>query len=35
MSRLIDGTVSEAKELGIETLPEKEIERLKELWKVC
>lgn len=33
MSRLIDGTVSEAKELGIETLSDKEIERLKSLWK--
>lgn len=34
MSRLIDGTVSEAKELGIETLPPEEIERLKNQWKV-
>lgn len=33
MSRLIDGTVEEAKELGIETLPPAEIERMKETWK--
>jgi hypothetical protein len=32
MSVLIDGVVQEAKELGIETLPDKEIERLKSLW---
>jgi hypothetical protein len=32
MARLIDGTVSEAKDLGIETLPPAEIERLKEKW---
>lgn len=29
MARLIDGTVEEAKELGIETLPPHELERLK------
>lgn len=34
MARLIDGTVYEAKELGIETLPPDEIERMKSLWKV-
>lgn len=34
MSRLIDGTVSEAKELGIETMTPVEIERMKQLWKV-
>lgn len=33
MSRLIDGTVSEAKELGIETLPPDELERMKTTWK--
>ena len=33
MSIFIDGIVSEAKELNIETMPEGEIERLKELWK--
>lgn len=33
MSRLIDGTVSEAKEMGIETLPPEELERLKQLIK--
>ena len=32
MARLIDGTVSEAKELGIETLPPDELMRLKERW---
>ena len=33
MSRLIDGTVSEAKELGIETLTPSELERMKQAWK--
>ena len=33
MSILIDGIVSEAEELGIETLPPAEVERLKERWK--
>ena len=33
MSILIDGIISEAKELGIETLPADEIKRLKEMWK--
>lgn len=33
MSILIDGIVSEAKELGIETIPPKEIERLKTMWR--
>lgn len=33
MSRLIDGVVSEAKELGIETLTPDEIRRLEEQWK--
>ena len=32
MARLIDGTVEEAKQLGIETKSPQEIERLKELW---
>lgn len=32
MSRLIDATVEEAKELGIETLPPAELERMKQLW---
>ena len=32
MSRLIDGTVGEAKELGIETLPPDELERMKSAW---
>ena len=32
MSRLIDGTVEEAKALGIETLTNDEIERMKSLW---
>ena len=32
MSRLIDGTVSEAKELGIETMTPAELERLKAGW---
>jgi hypothetical protein len=32
MAIFIDGIVSEAKELDIETLPPREIERLKELW---
>lgn len=33
MARLIDGTVSEAKELGIETLTPQELERMKQQWK--
>ena len=33
MSRLIDGTVYEAKEHGIETLTPEEIERMKAAWK--
>ena len=33
MSRLIDGTVREAKELGIETLTPEELERMKASWK--
>ena len=33
MSILIDGIVSEAKELNIETLPPNEIQRLKDLWQ--
>lgn len=32
MARLIDGTVQEAKELGIETLTPKELERMKATW---
>ena len=33
MSRLIDGVVSEAKELDIETATPDEIQRMKELWR--
>ena len=33
MAHLIDGTVEEAKELGIPTMTPNEIERMKELWK--
>lgn len=33
MSRLIDMTIQEAKELGIETLPPAEIERMLNRWK--
>lgn len=33
MSDLIDGTVSEAKELGIDTKPPDEVARLLELWR--
>lgn len=33
MARLIDGTVSEAKDLGIETLTPDELERMKHQWK--
>lgn len=33
MSVLIDGIVSEAEELEIETLPPQEIQRMKEMWK--
>ncbi len=33
MSALIDGTVEEAKELGIQTMTPNEIERMKQLWK--
>lgn len=32
MARLIDGTVSEAKQLGIETQTPEELERIKALW---
>lgn len=32
MSRFIDGVVSEAKELGIETLPPDEVARMKRNW---
>lgn len=34
MSLLIDGTVADAKELGIETLPPAELARMKERWGV-
>lgn len=34
MSVLIDGTVQEAKQLGIETLPPDELRRMKEQWGV-
>ena len=33
MSALIDGTVSECKELGIETLPPAELERMLSAWQ--
>lgn len=33
MAILIDGIVSEAKELEIETLPPAEVERLKSMWR--
>lgn len=33
MGALIDGTVEEAKELGIQTMTPNEIERMKQLWK--
>lgn len=33
MSKLIDGAVSEAKELGIETMTPDELERMKQMWK--
>ena len=32
MARLIDGTVSEAKDLGVETMTPDEIERMKATW---
>lgn len=34
MSQLIDGVIAECKAVGIETLPPKEIERLKAAWGV-
>ena len=34
MSKLIDGMVAEAKELGIETLPTEELKRMVEAWNV-
>lgn len=34
MSILIDGTVQEAKELGIETMPPDELERMVQAWRV-
>lgn len=33
MSKLIDGTVEEAKALGIETLTPQELERMKQAWQ--
>lgn len=33
MAILIDGIISEAEEIGIETLPPNEVQRLKEMWK--
>lgn len=33
MATLIDGAVTECKELGIETLPPEELERMKATWK--
>ncbi len=34
MSILIDGTVQEAKDLGIETMTPDQIEEMKQKWKV-
>lgn len=34
MATLIDGVVSEAKELGIETLPPDELDRMKQEWDI-
>ena len=34
LSVFIDGIVSECKELGIETLPPAELQRMKEMWGV-
>lgn len=34
MSLLIDGTVADAKDLGIETLPPDELDRMKRMWGV-
>ena len=33
MAVLIDGIVAEAKHLGIETLPDAEVQRIKEMWR--
>lgn len=33
MSKLIDGAVADAKELGIETMTPNELERMKQMWK--
>ena len=33
MAVLIDGIISDAKDLDIETLPEAEVQRLKEMWQ--
>lgn len=33
MASFIDGVVSEAKELGIDTIPTTELEKMKEMWK--
>jgi hypothetical protein len=33
MARLIDGTIYEAKELNIETMPPAELAQLKSSWK--
>ncbi len=34
MAKLIDGVVSECKEVGVETLPPDELEIMKKLWEV-
>ena len=34
MSVLIDGTVQEAKDIGVETMPPDEITHMKEVWGV-
>lgn len=33
MAALIDGTIQEAKDLGIETLPPAELERMMKAWR--
>mgnify|MGYP003209610849 CR=1 FL=1 len=34
MAKLIDGTVSDAKELGIETMTPTQLKEIKERWKI-
>ncbi len=35
MAHFIDMVVQEAKELGIETLPPEELQRMKDMWRYC